>query len=71
MFMATKHQQKTENVEKSRTHQRTPSLNNPWARKHCWDQLWSLPGDLNRKFEHAPYCSFIMTTRPPTCCWKP
>jgi hypothetical protein len=20
------------------------------------DQLWSLPGDLNRKFEHAPHC---------------
>jgi hypothetical protein len=19
-------------------------------------QLWSLPGDLNRKFEHAPHC---------------
>jgi hypothetical protein len=22
-------------------------LNNPWACRHCWDQLWSLPGDLN------------------------
>jgi hypothetical protein len=21
-----------------------------------------LPGDLNRKFEHAPHCSFITTT---------
>jgi hypothetical protein len=27
-------------------------------------------GDLNRKFEHAPHCSFI-TTSPPTRPWKP
>jgi hypothetical protein len=33
-----------------------PSLKNPWARRHCWDQLWSLPIDLNRKFEHALHC---------------
>jgi hypothetical protein len=31
-------------------------LNNPWARRHRWDQLWSLPGHLNRKFEHALHC---------------
>jgi hypothetical protein len=30
--------------------------NNPWACRHRWDQLWSLPGDLNRKFEHVPHC---------------
>jgi hypothetical protein len=24
--------------------------------QHHWDQLWSLPGDLNRKFEHVPHC---------------
>jgi hypothetical protein len=30
-----------------------------------------LPGDLNRKSEDAPQCSFIMTTRPPTRPWKP
>jgi hypothetical protein len=30
--------------------------NNPWAHRHRWDQSWSLPGDLNRKFEHAPCC---------------
>jgi hypothetical protein len=30
------------------------------------DQLWSLPADLNREFEHVPYCSFIMTMHPPT-----
>jgi hypothetical protein len=39
-----------------RTHPWRLSLNNPWARKHHWDQLWSLPGDLNRKLEHAPHC---------------
>jgi hypothetical protein len=27
--------------------------NNPLAPRHRWDQLWSLPGDLNRKFEHT------------------
>jgi hypothetical protein len=30
-----------------------------------------LPGDLNRKFEHVPHCSFIMTRFPPTRHWKP
>jgi hypothetical protein len=30
-----------------------------------------LPGDLNRKFEHAPHCFLIMTMRPPTRPWKP
>jgi hypothetical protein len=55
----------------SRTHPRRLSPNNPWARRHRWDQLWCLPGDLNRKFEHEPHCSFIMTTRPPTRPWKP
>jgi hypothetical protein len=46
--------------------------NSPWARKHRWDQLWSLPGDhLNRKFEHAPHCYFITTTLRPTRPWKP
>jgi hypothetical protein len=23
------------------THPRTPSLNNPWVCRCCWDQLWS------------------------------
>jgi hypothetical protein len=31
------------------------SPNNPWARRHRWDQLWSLPGDFNRNFECAPH----------------
>jgi hypothetical protein len=39
-----------------RTHPRRLSLNKPWARRHWWDQLWSSPGDLNRKFEDAPHC---------------
>jgi hypothetical protein len=45
--------QTTENAGKIRTRL---SSNNPWARRHRWDQLWSLPGDLSRKFEHAPHC---------------
>jgi hypothetical protein len=43
----------------------------PWAHRHCWNQIWSLPGDLNRKSDHTLHCSFIMTTRLPTCPWKP
>jgi hypothetical protein len=30
------------------------SLSNPWACRHCWDQLWSLLGNLSRNSEHAP-----------------
>jgi hypothetical protein len=56
-FRATKHQQSNKTCWKNvRTHLRRPSPNNLWANRHCWDQLWSLPGDLNRKFEHALPC---------------
>jgi hypothetical protein len=58
-------------LKKSRTHSRRPSPNSSWARRHRWDQLWSLPGYLKWKFEHAPHCSFIITTRPPTRPRKP
>jgi hypothetical protein len=37
----------------SRPHPRRSSSNSPWSHRHCWGQLWSLPGDLNRKFEHG------------------
>jgi hypothetical protein len=41
----------TENVKKNwRNHPRRLSLNNSWDRRHCWHQLQSLPGDLNKKF---------------------
>jgi hypothetical protein len=43
-------------LKKFQTHPRRPLLNNPWAHRHRRDQFWSLPGDLNRKFEHAPHC---------------
>jgi hypothetical protein len=46
----------TENVEKIRDLIHKDSPNNPWAHRHHWDQLWSLPGDLKNKFEHAPHC---------------
>jgi hypothetical protein len=63
MFGATKHQQNHRKCWKnSRTHPQRPSPYNPWACRHCWDQLWNLPGDLKRKFENAPHCSFITTT---------
>jgi hypothetical protein len=53
-------------LKNASTHPQRPSLNNPWAHRHHWDQLWSLPGDLNRKFEHVLYCSLITTAHLPT-----
>jgi hypothetical protein len=53
-FRVTKHQQNNRICWKnSRTHPQRPPPNNPWARRHRWDQLWRLPEDLNRKFEYA------------------
>jgi hypothetical protein len=54
-----------------RTCPRILSVNNPWARKHHWNQLWSLPRDLNTKFEHALHCRVITTMHSPTRPWKP
>jgi hypothetical protein len=69
---ATKNQQNDRKCWKnSRTHQRRPSPSNHWARRHRWNQLWSLPGELNRKSEDEPHCSFVTTTRPPTRPWEP
>jgi hypothetical protein len=59
MFRVTNHQQNNRKCWKlSRTHSQRLPPNNPWARRHYWDQLWSLPGDLNRKFEHV--CSLTL-----------
>jgi hypothetical protein len=59
----------TDNVEKnSRTRQWRLSPNNPWAHRHCWDHLRSLPGDLNRKFEHASHCHEVCS--PTICKWS-
>jgi hypothetical protein len=49
----------TENVEKIRElihedHRRT--MHELTDTAGIWDQLWSLPGYLKRKFEHAPHC---------------
>jgi hypothetical protein len=41
------------------THPWRPSPNNLWPHRHSWDQLWSLPGDLNRKAEHAQHAKFV------------
>jgi hypothetical protein len=60
----------TENVEKFKNSSTNTSPNNAWARRHYSDQLRRLPEDHNRKFEHTPHCSFIMTTLPPTRPWK-
>jgi hypothetical protein len=71
-FRVTKHQQNDGKCWKnSITHPWRPSPNNPWGRRHRWDQLQRLPWDLNRKLEHGLHCSFIMTTRPHTHPWKP
>jgi hypothetical protein len=71
-FRVTKHQLNDRKCWKnSRTHPQKPSPNNPWAWRHHWDQLWSLPGDVNRKFQHVPYCSFITTAHPSMHPWKP
>jgi hypothetical protein len=54
MFRATKHQQNDRKCSKNlRTHPQRLSPNNLWAHRHRWNQLWSLPGDCNRKFEDA------------------
>jgi hypothetical protein len=50
-------------LKNSRTHPWRLPLSNPSARRHCWDQLWSLPGDLKRKFEHVlHYCKVCSPT---------
>jgi hypothetical protein len=50
MYRAIKHQQNDRKCWKSlRTHLQRPLPNNPWTRRHHWDQSWSVPGDLNRK----------------------
>jgi hypothetical protein len=36
--------------------------NNPWSRRGRWDQLRSLPGDLNRKFVQVPHCREVCST---------
>jgi hypothetical protein len=55
----------TKNSEKNlRTHPRRLSLNNPWAHRHHRDQLWNLPGELNRKFEHMPHCHEVCSPTP-------
>jgi hypothetical protein len=50
----TKHQQNDRKFWKNAgSHPRRPSPNNPCTHRHFWDQLRSLPGDLNRTFEHV------------------
>jgi hypothetical protein len=56
MLSVAKHQQNGRKCwKKLRSHAYIPSLNNLWAHRHCWDQLWSFLGDINRKLEHAPH----------------
>jgi hypothetical protein len=45
-----------EMLKKFRTHLWRLLPNNPWTCRHRWHQLWSLLGDLNRKFEHSLHC---------------
>jgi hypothetical protein len=65
MFRVTKHQQNDRKCFKNlKTSPQRPSPNNPWARRHLWDQLWSFPGDLNNKI-------WTCAAHPPTLPWKP
>jgi hypothetical protein len=43
-----------------RTHPRRSSLDNPWTRRHQWDQFWSVPGDFNRKSALPSSCSLTL-----------
>jgi hypothetical protein len=45
-----------ENVEKIRELIRKYVAEQSISRRHRCDQLWCLPGDLNRKFEHVLQC---------------
>jgi hypothetical protein len=60
----------TEDVEKIKNSTTTTVAKQYMSSQH-WDQLWSLPGDLNRKCEHVPHCSFITTMLLPTHPRKP
>jgi hypothetical protein len=40
-------------------------LNKSWVHRHHCNQLWSLPRDLNRKFEHVPHCCQVCPPPPP------
>jgi hypothetical protein len=51
----------------SRPHPWRLSLNNQWAHGYHWDELRSLPGDLNRRFENAQHWR---TVRLLTDVWK-
>jgi hypothetical protein len=67
-FRTTKHQQKRQKMFKNlKAHPRWLLPNNPWASRHCWEQLWSLPGDLTENWTDA----FITTMFLPTCSLKP
>jgi hypothetical protein len=44
-FRMTNVQDRQKMLKNWRTHPRRLSLNNPWARRHQWDQLLSLPDD--------------------------
>jgi hypothetical protein len=63
IFRATNRQKNDRKCwQNSRTHPQRLLPNNPWARRHRWDQLCSIIGNLNRKFEHAPHCREVCST---------
>jgi hypothetical protein len=60
VFRATKHHQSDRKCWKNlRTHPWKLSPNNPWGCRHRWDQLWSLPGVLNRTSKHGLHCQEV------------
>jgi hypothetical protein len=60
-FRATKHRQKERKWRNLIAHPWRLSMNDPWAHGRHWNQFFSSPGDVNKKFEHVP------NTHP----WKP
>jgi hypothetical protein len=58
----------TENAQKNwRNYPRKTVAKQSMSSQTLLDQLWSLPGDLNRKSEHAPHCHHL--SRLPTDCF--
>jgi hypothetical protein len=61
-FRATKHMQNhRKRWKNSRTHPRRPSPSNPWVHRHRWEQLWSLPVDLNMRRIAAKFVPRLLT----------
>jgi hypothetical protein len=67
-FRATEHQQNDRECWKnSRTHPRRPSPNNPWARRHRWDQLGCVSTCATTQLEACQYARRRSNDQTETC----